>query len=95
MKAGNENNVLKGIKKEQLKQRIFTLEFKAEVLCHKKAESHSFTERGRKFDVLPKLIQESEKQYEPGSLSTRLAAAQSILNKLKSPARFDTFLLRD
>lgn len=68
MKAGNENNVLKGIKKEQLKRRVFALEFKAEVLRHKKAESHSFTERGRKFDVLQKLIQEKEKQYEPGQL---------------------------
>ena len=31
MKAGNKNNVLEGIKKEQLKRRVFTLEFKAEV----------------------------------------------------------------
>ena len=30
MKAGNKNNALESIKKEQLKRRVFTLEFKAE-----------------------------------------------------------------
>ena len=70
MKAGNKNNVLEGIKKEQLKRRVFTLEFKAEVVRHKKAENLSFTECGRKFDVLPKLIQQWEKQYEAGQLTT-------------------------
>ena len=32
MKAVKKNNVLEGIKKEQLKRRNFTLEFKAEVV---------------------------------------------------------------
>ena len=31
MKAAKKNNALEGIKKEQLKRRVFTLEFKAEV----------------------------------------------------------------
>ena len=35
MKSGKKNNVLDGIKKEQLKRRVFTLEFKAEVVRHK------------------------------------------------------------
>ena len=57
MNAGKKNNVLEGIKKEQLKRRTFTLEFKAEVVRHKKAENLSWAECGRKFDVLPKLVQ--------------------------------------
>jgi transposase len=69
MKAGNKNNALDGIKKEQLKRRVFTLEFKAEVVRHKKAENLSPAECGRKFDVLPKLIQQWEKQYEAGQLT--------------------------
>ena len=39
MKADKKNNALEGIKKEQLKRRTFTLEFKAEVVRHKKAEN--------------------------------------------------------
>ncbi len=69
MKSGKQNSVLDGIKKEQLKRRAFTLEYKAEVVRHKKAESLSATECGRKFDVLPKLIQHWEKQYEAGKLT--------------------------
>lgn len=37
MKTSNKNNVLEGIKKQQLKRRVFTREFKAEVVRHKKA----------------------------------------------------------
>ena len=70
MKAVKKNNALVGIKKEQLKRRVFTLEFKAEVVRHKKAESLSLAECGRKFEVLPKLIQQWEKQYEAGQLTT-------------------------
>ncbi len=33
---------------------------------HKKAENLSFADCGRKFEVLPKLIQNWEKQYETG-----------------------------
>lgn len=70
MKAVKKNNALDGIKKEQLKRRVFTLEFKAEVVRHKKAENLSLAECGRKFAVLPKLIQQWEKQYEAGQLTT-------------------------
>ena len=73
MKAAKKNNALEGIKKEQLKRRVFTLEFKAEVVRHRKAENLSLAECGRKFGVLPKLIQQWEKQYEAGQLT---AAAQ-------------------
>ena len=61
MKAAKKNNALDGIKKEQLKRRVFTLDFKAEVVRHKKAENLSLAECGRKLCVLPKLIQQWEK----------------------------------
>ena len=57
MKAAKKNSALDGIKKEQLKRRVFTLEYKAEVVRHKRAENLSLAECGRKFEVLPKLIQ--------------------------------------
>ena len=41
MKADKQHNALEVIKKEQLKRRVFTLEFKAEVVRHKKAENLS------------------------------------------------------
>ena len=69
MKAGKKHNVLEGIKKEQLKRRVFTLDFKAEVMRRKKAENLTLTECGHKFDVLPKLIQHRETQYEAGQLT--------------------------
>ena len=69
MKQVNKNNGLEHIKKEQLKRRVFTLEFKAEVVRHKKAENLSLADCGRKFDVLPKLIQHWEQQYEAGELT--------------------------
>ena len=60
MKAGKKNSALEGIKKEQLKRRVFTLEFKADVVRHKKTENLSWAECGHKFDVLPKLVQPFE-----------------------------------
>ena len=69
MNAAKKHSGLEGIKKEQLKRRVFTLEFKAEVVRHKKAEKLTLAECGRKFDVLPKLIQDWEKQYEAGQLT--------------------------
>ena len=69
MKAVKKNSALEGIKKEQLKRRVFTLEFKAEVVRHKKAENLSLAECGRKFEILPKLIQQWEKQYAAGQLT--------------------------
>ena len=77
MKSGKKNNVLESIKKEQLKRHVFTLEFKAEVVRHRKAENLSFPECGRKFDVLPKLVQQWEKQYEAGQL-TQAAGRRSV-----------------
>ncbi len=69
MKAEKKGSAPAGIKKEQLKRRVFTLEFKAEVVRHKKAENLSLAECGRKFEILPKLIQQWEKQYEAGQLT--------------------------
>lgn len=85
MKAVNKNNVLEGIKKEQLpqvippriKRRVSTLDFKAALVRHKKAEHLSFTDCGRKFDVLPKLIQHWVKQYEAGQL-TEAAGCRAV-----------------
>ena len=66
MKADKMNNALEGIKKEQQKRRIFTLDTKAEVVRHRMAENRSFPECGSKFDVLPKLVQQTEKfQIQP------------------------------
>ena len=69
MKAAKKNSALEGIKKEQLKRRVFTVEFKAEVLRHKKAENLSTADCARKFDVLPKLTQHWERQYDAGQLT--------------------------
>ena len=57
MKAKQQSKALEGIKKEQLKRRNFTLEFKAEVVRYKKAENLTWAECSRQFDVLPKLVQ--------------------------------------
>ena len=69
MKAIQKNCALDGIKKEQLKRRVFTLEFKAEVVRHKKAENLTLAECGRKFEVLPKLVQHWETQCDAGQLT--------------------------
>jgi hypothetical protein len=42
MKTDKKNHALDGIKKEQLKRRVFTLEFKAEVVRHMKAENLNY-----------------------------------------------------
>ncbi len=55
--------------KLKVSRRAFTLDYKAEVVRHKKAESLSFVETGKKFDVLPKLVQQWEKLYESGQLT--------------------------
>lgn len=77
MKVTKKDTPLDDIKKAQLKRRVFTVDFKAEVVRHKKAENLNFAECGRKFDVLPKLIQHWEKQYEAGEL-TVLAGRRAI-----------------
>jgi transposase-like protein len=48
---------------------VVTLKFKAEVVHHRKTENLSLAECGRKFDVLPKLVQWWKKQYEAGQLT--------------------------
>ena len=55
--------------KLKVARRAFTLEFKAEVVRHKKAENLNFAETGKQFDVLPKLVQQWEKQYQAGALT--------------------------
>ena len=55
--------------KLKVSRRAFTVEYKAEVVRHKKAENLSFVETGKKFDVLPKLGQKWEKLYESGALT--------------------------
>ena len=55
--------------KLKIERHAFTLEYKAEVVRYKKAESLSFVETGKKFDVLPKLVQQWEKLYESGQLT--------------------------
>jgi len=77
MKQDQKHSRLEGIKKMQLKRRVFTLEFKAEVVRHKKAENLSFAECGRKFEVLPKLVQQWEQQYEAGQL-TQAAGRRAV-----------------
>ena len=41
MKPARQNNALEGSKKEQLKRRVFTVEFKANVVRHKQAKNIS------------------------------------------------------
>jgi hypothetical protein len=67
MRVVKKNSELEGIKKEQLKRRLFTLEFKVAVVRHKKAENLSLAECERKFDVLPKLIQDEGSSTKPAS----------------------------
>ncbi len=47
MKASKNNNVLEGIKKEQLKRCVFTLEFKAEVVRGVNARHGASRQRGQ------------------------------------------------
>ena len=42
MKRGQQHSSLDGIRKEQLKRRVFAIQFKAEVVRHKKAENLSY-----------------------------------------------------
>ena len=42
MKSGKKNNAFEGSHKEQLKLRMFTLDFKAEVVRYKKAENLTY-----------------------------------------------------
>ena len=77
MKQGNKHTGLESIKKEQLKRRTFTLEFKAEVVRHRKAENLSYADCAEKFDILPKLVKDWEKLYEAGQL-TAVAGRRAV-----------------
>lgn len=102
MKLNRKTNPLEAIKKEQLKRRVFTLEFKAEVVRHKKAENLTPAECGRKFDVLPKLIVQWEKQYEAGQLTAAagrraVSPEQAEITRLRSDlsrARMEVSILK-
>lgn len=78
MKSDRKNTALEGIRKEQLKRRVFTVEFKAEVVRHKKVENLTRAECARKFDVVPKLIEQREKLYDAGQL--KLAAGRRAVS---------------
>ena len=93
MKADKQHSALEGIKKEQLKRRVFTVEFKAEVVRHKKAENLSFVECARKFEILPKLLQHWEKQYEAGEL-TVVAGRRAVSPEQAEIARLRADLSR-
>jgi transposase len=75
--------------KLQVARRKFTLEFKAEVVRHKRAENLTLLETGRKFDVLPKLVQRWEEQYAAGELTQEagrrsVSPEQAELTRMKS-----------
>jgi len=55
--------------KLKLARRAFTLDYKAEVVRHKLVENRTATQTGAKFDLLPKLVQQWEKQYQAGALT--------------------------
>ena len=93
MKAVKKPSALEGIKKEQLKRRVFTLDFKAEVVRHRQAGNLSFAECGRKFEILPKLIQDWEKQYEAGQL-TAVAGRRAVSPEQAENARLRAELSR-
>ena len=46
------------VDKMKLSRRTFTLECKADVVRHRKAKNLSWTDAGKMFDVLPKLVNE-------------------------------------
>ena len=81
---------------------MFTLEFKAEVVRHRKAENLSLAECRRKFEVLPKLIQGWEKQYEAGRLTEAagrraVSPEQAEITRLRaqlSRARMEVSILK-
>ena len=77
----------------KLSRRVFTVEYKAEVVRHKKAENLSFVETGKKFDVLPKLVQQWEKLYESGQL-TAAAGRRTVSPEQAEIARLKAELSR-
>ena len=61
---------------EKLRRRTFTVEFKVEAVKLKREQRLSYAEVGRRLDVLPKLVQQGEKQYDAGELSPEKAKRQ-------------------
>ena len=61
--------------KLKIERRPFTLEYKAEVVRYKKAESLSFVETGKKFDVLQKLYGSGQLTAEAGRRTVSTTAA--------------------
>ena len=55
--------------KLKVARRAFTLEYEAEVVRHELAENLTATQTGAKFDLLPKQVQQWEKQYQAGALT--------------------------
>ena len=79
--------------KLKVSRRVFTVEYKAEVVRHKKAENLSFVETGKKFDVLPKLVQRWEKRCESGQL-TAAAGRRTVSPEQAEIARLKAELSR-
>ena len=83
------------VDKLKLARRTFTLEFKADVVRHRKAEHLSWTDAGKAFDVLPKLVKDWEALYDKGLLTgeagrrtvspeqAQIGALRSELSRLK------------
>ena len=83
------------VDKMKLARRTFTLEFKADVVRHRKAENLSWTDAGKAFDLLPKLVKEWEALYDKGKLTgeagrrtvspeqAQIGALRSELSRLK------------
>ena len=83
------------VDKMKLARRTFTLEFKADVVRHRKAENLSWTDAGKAFDVLPKLVKDWEALYDKGLLTgeagrrtvspeqAQIGALRSELSRLK------------
>jgi transposase len=74
-------------------RRKFTLEFKAEAVRHKRAESLTLIETGRKFDLLAKLVQRWEQQHAAGEL-TQEAGRRSVSSEQAEVARMRSELSR-
>ena len=75
--------------KLKVARRAFTLEYKADVVRHKLAENLTLTQTGAKFDLLPKLVQQWEKQYEAGALTQQagrrqVSPEQAEIGRMKS-----------
>ena len=73
-------------------RRVFTVEHTAEVVRHQKAGNLSFVETGKKFDVLPKLVQRWEKRCESGQLTA--AAGRRTASKCTASKRLRIELQR-